>query len=312
MNLRRFALREFEIHVAAIDRQRQDEWEVHDLPSLLAEPPIVGDCRNDEVLLKAGIEQCRAILLVTSDESVNIETAIAARRLNPDVRLVVRSSRQSLNLLLKQRLGNFVAFEPTGLPAAAFALAGLREGILGYFDIGDMRLQVIEQQVQPRDRFDGGRATALHRKTYRLLSYRAAPATEIPSRAFYQWDTQTRIQPDDTVAYVEVVGKPTGRSSRRSFRRSNLPSGDTRTALTDISLTSLYGANATDFMAIETPWQRFWQKVQRTAQRGIRQNAPGRLALGERAAGAAGDRRRLRVCDRPLGCRGCAADGNGA
>jgi Trk K+ transport system NAD-binding subunit len=271
LNLRRFALREFEIHVAAIDRQRQDEWEVHDLPSLLAEPPIVGDCRNDEVLLKAGILQCRAILLVTSDESVNIETAIAARRLNPDVRLVVRSSRQSLNLLLKQRLGNFVAFEPTGLPAAAFALAGLREGILGYFDIGDMRLQVIEQQVQPRDRFDGGRATALHRKTYRLLSYRAAPATEIPARAFYQWDTQTRIQPDDTVAYVEVVGKPTGRSSRRSFRRSQPTSGDARTALTDISLTGLYGANATDFMAIETPWQRFWQKVERTAQRGIRQ-----------------------------------------
>ena len=268
LNLRRFALREFEIHVTAIDRQRQEEWEVHDLPSLLAEPPIVGDCRNDEVLLKAGIQQCRAILLVTSDESVNIETAIAARRLNPEVRLVVRSSRQSLNLLLKQRLGNFVAFEPTGLPAAAFALAGLREGILGYFDIGDMRLQVIEQQVQPRDRFDGGLAAALHRKTYRLLSYRPAMVTEVPSRAFYQWGSKTRIQPDDLVAYVEVVGKPTGRSPKRS---KSLPSGQGLTSVSEVSLTSLY-SSATDFTAIETPWQQFQQTVRETAQRGMRQN----------------------------------------
>jgi Trk K+ transport system NAD-binding subunit len=272
LNLRRFALREFEIHVAAIDRQRQDEWEVHDLPSLLVEPPIIGDCRNDEVLLKAGIQQCRAILLVTSDESVNIETAIAARRLNRDVRLVVRSSRQSLNLLLKQQLGNFVAFEPTGLPAAAFALAGLREGILGYFDIGEMRLQVIEQRVLPRDRFDGGLAAALHRKTYRLLSYRASSETEVPARAFYQWQTQTRIQPDDLMAYVEIVGKPTGRSSKRSKSLpKSLSSGGSRTSLTDVSLTSLY-ASATDFTAIETPWQQFRQALQATAQRGIQQN----------------------------------------
>ncbi|MBD3881804.1 potassium channel protein [Phormidium tenue FACHB-886] len=255
LNLRRFALREFEIHVAAIDRRRQNEWEVHDLPSLLVEPPIVGDCRNDEVLLKAGITHCRAILLVTSDESVNIETAIAARRLNPTVRLVVRSSRQSLNQLLKQQLGNFVAFEPTELPAAAFALAGLREGILGYFDIGDVRLQVVEQRVLPRDRFDGAMAAALHRRSYRLLSYRSAKVAEVPSRAFYQWNTETRIQPGDAVAYVEVVGRSTGRSVT------------SLTLLPDGSLTS-----AAETTLIETPWQQFQQTMQDTARRGLRQN----------------------------------------
>ncbi|NJR66163.1 MAG: hypothetical protein HC772_13930 [Leptolyngbyaceae cyanobacterium CRU_2_3] len=77
LNLKRFALREFEMHVTAIDKFKRDEWEVHDLPSLLTEEPIIGDCRNDEVLLRAGIEECRAIVIVTSNESVNIETAIA-------------------------------------------------------------------------------------------------------------------------------------------------------------------------------------------------------------------------------------------
>jgi Trk K+ transport system NAD-binding subunit len=254
LNLRRFALREFEIHVVGIDRQPQDEWEVHDLPSLLVEPPIIGDCRNDTVLLKAGIMQCRAILLVTSDESVNIETAIVARRLNPQVRLVVRSSRQSLNQLLKQQLGDFVAFEPTELPAAAFALAGLREGILGYFDIGEVRLQVVEQRVLPRDRFDGAQAAGLHRKSYRLLSYRSATDT-FPARAFYQWGTKTWLKPGDLVAFVEVVGRSTGRALTSL---SSLPDGNL--------------ASPADITLIETPWQQLQQALQAMVRRGLRQN----------------------------------------
>ncbi|NJR66164.1 MAG: hypothetical protein HC772_13935 [Leptolyngbyaceae cyanobacterium CRU_2_3] len=150
-----------------------------------------------------------------------------------------------MNQLLKQKLGNFVAFEPTELPAAAFALAGLQGGILGYFDIGfdggNVRFQVVEQQVQPRDyRFDGALASALHKKTYRLLSYQA-PSSDLPAKAFYQWQTDTQIKPGDTVAYVEVVGQSTERSP-------------------------------TDISNIETPWQQVQQMLQEIAQRGLQQN----------------------------------------
>ena len=241
LNLKRFALREFEIRVTAIDKRMRDEWEVNDFLNLLTEDPVIGDCRNDEVLLRAGIEQCRAILLVTSNESVNIEAAIAARRLNPNVRLIVRSSRQSLNQLLKQRLGDFVAFDPTELPAASFALAGLQAGILGYFDIGGVRLQVVEQQVQPKDyRFEGAYASTLHKKSYRLLSYQSASG-QLPSRAFYQWQTDTQIQPGDTIAYIEVIGQ-SGRST------------------------------PTDISTIETPWQQLLVLLQEASQRGLRRN----------------------------------------
>ncbi|NJO42549.1 MAG: potassium transporter TrkA [Cyanobacteria bacterium CRU_2_1] len=205
-NLKRFALRESEIHVTAIDRVMPDEWEVQNLPDLLLEPPIIGDCRDDDVLLKAGILECRAVLLATSNESVNIETALAARRLNPKIRIVVRSCRQNLNQLLKQQLGDFVAFEPTELPAPAFALAGLREGILGFFNIGDCRFQVVEQRVDLRDhRFDGFLAWMLHKKTHRLISYMAADCRTALTRAFYQWNSETKVNAGDTIAYVEVI-----------------------------------------------------------------------------------------------------------
>ena len=213
-SLKRFALREFEIRVTAIEKVEPQEWEVQDLPSLLNEPAIIGDCRDDQVLLKAGVQDCRAILLVTSDESVNIETAIAARKLNPKIRLIVRSSRHSLNQLLKQQWGSdFVAFEPTELPANAFTLAGLGAGILGFFDIGNQRLQVIEHQVEPKDlRFDGFSANSLlYKQTYRLLSHTSADMAEVSNpasfsnRAFYQWRSGTQIKAGDTVTYIEVV-----------------------------------------------------------------------------------------------------------
>jgi voltage-gated potassium channel Kch len=206
-SLKRFALREFEIRVTAIDRLDHQEWEVQGLPGLLDEPVIIGDCRDDQKLLDAGIEACRAVLIVTSDESANIETAIAARRLNPKIRLIIRSSRPSLNQLLKQQWGDFVAFEPTELPANAFTLAGLGAGILGFFDIGNRRLQVVEQRVEPNDRrFDGFSANSLlHKQQYRLLSHARANKTEISNRAFYQWQAGTQVQAGDTVTFIELI-----------------------------------------------------------------------------------------------------------
>lgn len=226
-NLRRFSLAPEEVCVTAIDRQPLDDWEVHDLPALL-DNLILGDCRNDDVLLRAGVKHCRAILLVTSDESVNIETAIAARRLNPSIRLVVRSSRQRLNELLKDQLGNFVALQDTELPAPAFALAGLGAGVLGFFDIGSRRLQVVEQIVQPGDvRFENRSVMALSRKQFRLLSLRTLDAqghwSAVPTqRAFHQWLPDAVIKAGDRVAFVELL-EPTTPSSHHDRREFGNP-----------------------------------------------------------------------------------------
>ena len=102
LNLTKFSFDSFEVQIAAIDRAPVTEWEVENLPDMLSQAPIVGDCRRDHVLQEAGIEQCRAILIVTSDESTNVQTAIAVRRLNPQVHIIVRSSRQGLNQLLNR------------------------------------------------------------------------------------------------------------------------------------------------------------------------------------------------------------------
>lgn len=229
-NLKRFALKPLEIQVTAIDQVQPTEWEVPDLPRWLEHSLIIADCREDDVLLQAGIHRCRAMLIVTSNDTVNVETAIAARRLNPNVRLVVRSSRQNLNQLLRQQLGNFVAFEPTELPVTAFALAGIGSGILGHFKLGDCQLQIVEQQVAARDfRFDQLLAGQLHKKTYRLLSHQsgqALPSTALASdRTFHQWHPETQVLAGDRIAYIEVAGqtasrRPLGQAPRSSSMKA--------------------------------------------------------------------------------------------
>jgi Trk K+ transport system NAD-binding subunit len=215
VNLKKFAWRGGEIRVTAIDQAESHNWEIDRFPELL-DRLVIGDCRKDSVLRKANISQFRAILFVASDEGMNIEAAIAARRLNPTACLVVRSSRHNLNHLLQQQLGNFVALDPAELPAAAFTVAGLGKNTLGFFKIGDRRFRVVEQQVKPKDyRFDNFPATMLHRKDHRLLSLidRTIPAQQLPDpalRSFYQWQPDTRVKAGDTVVYIEAVDQFSG------------------------------------------------------------------------------------------------------
>ena len=117
INLKKFDYDPFEVSITAIDQQPITTWEIDDLPQQLATPPILGDCRREDVLKAAGIDRSRAILIVTSDESTNVECAIAARRLNPHIQIILRSSRHSLNALLERQLGKFVALDATELPA---------------------------------------------------------------------------------------------------------------------------------------------------------------------------------------------------
>lgn len=86
------ALKHFNVVVKAIDFIQPEHWEVSDLFSQLNKL-IIGDAREPNILTQAQVQQCRAILIVTSNEKVNLAIALAARLLNPQIRLVVRYAK---------------------------------------------------------------------------------------------------------------------------------------------------------------------------------------------------------------------------
>lgn len=210
-------LKTFGVKVSAIELARPDYWEVPNLPDLL-ETLLIGDCCHSDVLLKARVEHCRAILLVTDNQRVNLEAALTARVLNPNIRLVVRSDKQNLNRVLGSQLENFVAFEPSQLSASAFALAAAGENLVGYFQLGGYRFKVIKRRISRDHRWCNRRQlNEIDNRTRRLLRHFAAhpdglSPTQIsesidPSSAsaqFYTWLPNMTVRAGDTVVTLEV------------------------------------------------------------------------------------------------------------
>lgn len=211
------ALKEFEVGLIAIDRVQPQSWEIANIPDLI-DNSIWGDCRHKGVLEQAKIGQCRAALILTTNEQTNIETALAIRQLNPQIRLVIRSAKTNLNQLLSQQLGNFVAYDPTVLPAMAFALAALGTTILGSFALEQQRIQIIQIQVEP-----GGAWTNLRHldefntPTRRLLAH-ASAADRLPA-TFHHWEPADPIRSGDRLVYVEVVDLHTSLDSPQEHRQ---------------------------------------------------------------------------------------------
>ena len=197
------ALKKFGTRVIAIEQTLPTSWEFPELPQLLDEL-IIGDCRQIPILESAKLQRCRSVLIVTSDEEVNAQTALTIREINSHIRLVVRSGQQNLNQLLNQQLGNFFADEPTQLTAAAFALAGLGDETIGFFTLNDYPLQVIQHKLKPNDPWCYGLTIyQLNNNKRRLLAHFSDENNNF--KGFYKWEANSQLKPGDTLIYVELV-----------------------------------------------------------------------------------------------------------
>lgn len=204
-------LKEFDVIVNAINVTDNAYWEIPELPDLI-DLLVIGDCRQPKVLQQAKIQQYRAVLIVTSDERVNIETAFTIRSLNPHARLVVRSDQGSLNELLQEHLGNYIAFEASQLPATAFALAALDGEIQGFFTLENSIVRVINVQIHDKHRWCNIRLLhELNSFTQRILSHNGHTTADVD---FYQWEPDARILAGDSVTYIEVTSQITSVSSK--------------------------------------------------------------------------------------------------
>lgn len=198
------ALKEFGVRVVGIEAQAPTEWELPEVRLLLDEL-VLGDMCQDQTLHQAQIAHCRAALLVTSNERINAEAAIAIRQLNPRTRLVVRSSKENLNRLLSDQLGNFCAFDPTSLPALTFAIAALGTETLGFFNLDGHWLRVVRRQIHAHDPWrDRLPLHEIDSRQRRLLTY--TPTDQLaPVSPLGDWSADQRLQTGDTVIYLETA-----------------------------------------------------------------------------------------------------------
>jgi Trk K+ transport system NAD-binding subunit len=200
-------LKELAIPVFGVHDVERHSWDIEGVPDLL-DRFTVGDCRRHSVLERAGIESCRAALFTTGDEHTNVSAAVAARSLNPGIRLVIRSSQINLNNLLSERLGNLMILDVAELPATAFALAAMGEETVGLLTVDGRFLRVVDKQITTQERGIAGRKLYEWNTRSRRILLRKSSIDRQPID-FHGWDPQETVNPGDVVSYIEFYQRST-------------------------------------------------------------------------------------------------------
>lgn len=208
--LRQFARHESALRFRIIELAAPTEWVIDDRESC-ADLLLLGDCRSPEILKEAGIETCQAALFVTSDERVNIQGALAARSLNKEMRIVVRSSKSKLNELLQSELGDFVALNATELPAPAFVNAGVNSELLSSFGVHEHEFRIRRHKIGKSKEITANTRVSDHEHVgRRVVSWRpqnqdAVSPPDIPTNAFFQWHADTQLVEGDVLVTLDDV-----------------------------------------------------------------------------------------------------------
>jgi Trk K+ transport system NAD-binding subunit len=110
-------------------------------------PVVIGDAFRAETLRAASLETCLALVSVTSVDIVNLETALNARSLRDDLRIVLRLTDDDLAERLQKTIGNTVSRSVPYLAAPAFAAAMLEHQVLRTIAVGRHVLLIADVKV---------------------------------------------------------------------------------------------------------------------------------------------------------------------
>lgn len=89
-------------------------------------PVVVADARRPEMLVDAGIQAAESIIPCTNDDLTNLSIALQARRLAPDIKVVLRMFDTQMAENVRSGFDIHTAFSIPELSAPAFAAAATR------------------------------------------------------------------------------------------------------------------------------------------------------------------------------------------
>lgn len=118
-------------------------------------PVIQGDTTLPTTLKAANFEQAQALLTVTSNDTVNLETALNARSLNPKVPVIVRYQDPEFAWMAQLVFDFDAVLSPAELVAPAFAAAALGGRILGNGMTADSLWVALATLITPAHPFCG-------------------------------------------------------------------------------------------------------------------------------------------------------------
>ncbi|MGY0006453.1 NAD-binding protein, partial [Micromonospora sp. I033] len=178
-------LHDFGVEVVAIDKNPDARGAP--LAHRLGVPVIVGDAGQEETLRAASVDTSQALVVVSTDDGVNLRAALNARSLDPDLRVVLRLFDGDFAERIQQAFGIGISRSVSYLAAPAFAAAMLDRAVIATIPVDRHALLVTEVPVVAGSPLDGRPLAAVARPgEVRLLAYtRAGQKTD--------WSTDPRV-----------------------------------------------------------------------------------------------------------------------
>ncbi len=179
-------LRDLGVPVVAIDRT--DEARGAQLARELGVPLIIGDASRPETLSEASVRTARSLVVLSTDDVVNLETALNARALKPDLRVVLRLFDGDFADRVQRAFDITSSKSVSYLAAPAFTAAVLEHDVIGTIPVKRNVLLVAEVPVEPGSALAGGTvATAARNGELRVIArtpggYRDAEWAPSPDR----------------------------------------------------------------------------------------------------------------------------------
>jgi len=157
-------------------------------------PVFVADVRRDEVLLAAGIARAKAVICATDQDLVNLEVAIDAKRMNPNIRVVMRMFDQRLASKVGGALDVDRTFSTSALSATLVALQATQKGIRAAYRLEDGTTRVTAELLIGKG-FGGSTVDEIEKKVKaRVISVRRDGRT-----AFSDVRASTKLAAGDAV-----------------------------------------------------------------------------------------------------------------
>ena len=160
-------------------------------------PVVIGDARHRELLEEVRVARARALVCATSDDLVNLSTALNGRALRSDLRVVVRLFDPDFAIRVQHGFGIRFTRSVSQLAAPAFAAAAIRTEVVATVPIGDRRVALFARlRVPAGSALEGRLAGSLDvAGTMRVLAV-ADPGSDVA-----RWD----VPPDEILDADEEI-----------------------------------------------------------------------------------------------------------
>ncbi len=189
---------------------------------------VIGETQRDETLRAAGVANCQAVVSVTNSDVANLETALNARALAAETRIVVRLYDDDLAARVQATIGNTVSRSTSYLAAPAFAAAVLDHQVLRTIAVGRHVLLMAEVAADSSSGLAGRALTEVHQPgMLRVIALRPAVALGSGNSAV-DWSPPAGyvIQPGDRIVVLATRAGLSGllRAGASTAPAAGLPS----------------------------------------------------------------------------------------